>query len=144
MDKKTETTLMRIFGMIFILLICAFSIYAYLNPTELSGISFLPFALGFGSATEFFAGKKEPKQKHQLLRFIIIFVPFLLFFFFITYRWWNGVPSLASTITDPVTAFLYVWGMALFGLVYGLICIGCSFYLDKIVDKIESKSKRAD
>ncbi|WNY24165.1 hypothetical protein MmiHf6_14940 [Methanimicrococcus hongohii] len=138
MELKTKK-LIAIFGSIFaFLIICAASVYAYHNPEEtyfataasVWAVIFLPLYY-FGK------GRKETRQNHLGIQLLFVMIIPAIWVFIIIYRWYVGLPSFSS-VSDPTSAFLVVWGEAVVWFLIGIMFTIGSYHTDEIVEKVKN------
>ena len=138
MDLKTKKKI-SLFGILaFFFILCAASIYVYLQVEkgkEVYLISFLPiFALQIGPLYYFGKGKKEVKQKNTRLQLFIMGVGFVAFILCQIF-----LPSIFS-IADPVVAFWYIWEDATSWFFMGLVLVLAGHHTDEIAEKFKRKN----
>jgi hypothetical protein len=138
MELKTKK-LIAIFGCLFVFLgICIMSVYAYLNPNDtFFAASGTVFAMILLPLYYFGRGVKETRQKHIIIKILIIIIVPMIWISIIVYRWWVDLPALTSA-TSPTSAFLIVWGHAFVWFIIGAMTV-ISGYADEIVEKVKNK-----
>lgn len=136
MELKSKRLIAIIGIILFFLLICGASLYAYSNPTDtyFAAIASI-FAAMFPILYYLFKGKKEERQKHLGIQLLIMaFVP-AIWIIVTTYRWFAGLPSFTS-VTTSEAAFIVVWATALIWFIFGIMIVIGSYHTDEIVEKL--------
>ena len=138
MDLKTKKKI-SLFGILaFFFLLCAASVYVYLQVgkgKEVFFVSIPPiFAFYIVLLYYFGKGKKEVKPKHIGLQLFIIAIGFTALILCQI-----SLP-LISSITDPAVAFLYIWEDAVSWFFLGLMFVLAGHHTDEIAEKFKRKN----
>ena len=137
MDLKTKKKI-SLFGILaYFLILCAASVYAYLQVGKGEEVFFVSFITIFSMLIVpiyyFGKGKKEVKQKHKIVQILIMMVGGLILFF------WQISYTPLFLVTNPATAFMWIWKSSTVCFFAGLILVIGTHHTDEIVEVFKQR-----
>ena len=141
MDLKTKKKI-SVFGILsYFFILCAASVYVYLQVGKGEEVFFASFITIFSMMLVplyyFGKGEKEVKQKHKIVQILIMVIGWL------AYLLWQISYTPIFLVTDPATAFLWIWKSSAVCFFVGLMLVIGGYHTDEIVEKFKRK-KPAD
>jgi hypothetical protein len=137
MDLKTKKKI-SLFGILaYFLILCAASVYVYFQVGKGKEVFFVSFITIFSMMIVplyyFGTGKKEVKQKHKILQILIMAIGWLILLF------WQISYTPLFLVTDPATAFLWIWESSAICFFVGLMLAIGIHHTDEIAEKFKRK-----